>query len=209
MVMGPGVCVFDYGVGNVRSVSRALEHAGARVRLESDPQVVLRADGLVVPGVGAFGAVMRALVAVGGDDLIRRRLFDAKPVLGICVGLQILFEQGKEGGNHEGLGVWDGDVEPLRAKRVPHMGWNTLEPAPGSELFAGVGSERFYFVHSYAVAHAPTRGVDKPLATMSRYAHPFVAAIEDGPCCATQFHPEKSGRAGAVVLSRWLRSLSR
>ena len=191
---------------------RALERAGAEVELTADRTTAENADGLVVPGVGAFAACMAGLRAVDGPRLIGRRLAGGRPVLGICVGMQVLFERGVEHGvETNGCDEWPGVVERLHAPVVPHMGWNTVEVAEGSVLFAGVEGERFYFVHSYAarswVLHTDghTRA---PLVTWSEHGGDrFVAAVENGPLCATQFHPEKSGDAGAALLRSWVTSL--
>jgi glutamine amidotransferase len=206
------VVVLDYGSGNVRSAVRALERAGASVELTADRRAAEGADGLVVPGVGAFAACMAGLRAVEGPRAIGRRLAGGRPVLGICVGMQVLFERGVEHGvETEGCEEWPGVVERLQAPVVPHMGWNTVEVPPDSGLFAGVEGERFYFVHSYAVrswdlvtdGHTPA-----PLVTWSEHGGDrFVAAVENGPLCATQFHPEKSGDAGAALLRSWVESL--
>ncbi|WP_163164563.1 imidazole glycerol phosphate synthase subunit HisH [Arthrobacter sp. Alg241-R88] len=208
----PTVTVLDYGSGNVRSAVRALERAGAEVILSSKPEDVLNADGLVVPGVGAFETVMRELKAVDGIRLIGRRVAGGRPVLGICVGLQVLFEAGVEHGTEaEGIGEWPGKVELLPAEVVPHMGWNTVKVPEGSKLFAGVESERFYFVHSYGVQEWNFDVVQPrmaaPLVTWSEHGAPFIAAVENGPLCATQFHPEKSGDAGARLLRNWVEAL--
>lgn len=207
----PDVVVFDYGSGNVHSAVKALERAGARVELTGDVGRALDADGLLVPGVGAFSAVMAALRERGGDRLIEQRLAGGRPVLGICVGMQVLFELGVERGvDTPGLAQWPGVVTELDAPVLPHIGWNTLEPGAGSRLFAGIESERFYFVHSYAAqqwlleVEAP---FPAPTLTWSRYGGPFLAAVENGPLSATQFHPEKSGAAGIALLTNWIRTL--
>jgi glutamine amidotransferase len=217
--VSPSVVVLDYGSGNLRSAVRALERAGAEVTLTADFDAGLAADGLVVPGVGAYAACMAGLRSVRGDRLIGRRLAGGRPVLGICVGMQVLFERGVEHGvETEGCDEWPGVVERLRAPIVPHMGWNTLEVPEGTSLFAGVEGERFYFVHSYGVrdwtlvTHGRTR---PPLVTWAETGPPgeggdrFVAAVENGPLAATQFHPEKSGDAGAHLLRNWVSSLPR
>jgi glutamine amidotransferase len=206
------VVVLDYGSGNLRSAVRALERAGASVELSADRQAAEAADGLVVPGVGAFAACMAGLQAVDGPRAIGRRLAGGRPVLGICVGMQVLFARGVEHGvETEGCDEWPGVVERLQAPVVPHMGWNTVEVAPGSGLFAGVEAERFYFVHSYAVRSwgLVTDGHTRPpLVTWSEHGGDrFVAAVENGPLSATQFHPEKSGDAGAALLRTWVLSL--
>ena len=205
----PSVAVLDYGSGNLRSGVRALERAGAEVVLTSDSAVALEADGLLVPGVGAFEACMQGFSAVGGPRLVERRLIARRPVLGICVGMQILFARGIEHGvQSTGCGEWPGVVEHLDAPVVPHMGWNTVEPRDGSVMFDGVGDERFYFVHSYGVRDwVLTRPPALPEAkvTWTDYGPSrFVSAVEDGPLWATQFHPEKSGDAGARVLTNWI-----
>jgi glutamine amidotransferase len=276
------VVVLDYGFGNVRSAVRALRRVGAEVELTADPVAVLEADGLVVPGVGAFAAVMEGLRRVRGPQLIDRRLAGGRGVLGICVGLQVMFERGEEHGLvSEGLGQWPGAVTRLRAPVVPHMGWSPVTPPPQTALFRGVEEERFYFVHSYAaqtfpltgdavgtatvqpaVAASGARGPElvagsgardpelvagaadgsavgsagegrvlrgpepaggrdqagwpgaphpsplaPPLVTWADHGGPFVAAVENGALCATQFHPEKSGDAGAHLLENWIWTL--
>ena len=208
----PTVTVLDYGSGNVRSAVRALERAGADVVLSSKPDDVLNADGLVVPGVGAFATVMKELKDVDGLRMIGRRVAGGRPVLAICVGLQIMFESGVEHGvQADGMGEWPGTVELLPADVVPHMGWNTVDVPEGSMLFDGVANERFYFVHSYGVQSwtfdvAQPR-MKPPMVTWSEHGAPFIAAVENGPLCATQFHPEKSGDAGARLLRNWVQSL--
>ena len=209
--MGKNVVVFDYGSGNVHSALKALEHAGASVSLTRDKSQALEADGLVVPGVGAFEAVMTALVEAGGDHIIDSRLAGGKAVLGICVGLQVLFETGMEHGvTTAGLGQWPGVVDKLEAPRLPHMGWNTVEVPEGSQLFRGVENERFYFVHSYGVTQFELESggpLVAPLVTWAEHGQRFVAAVENGPLSATQFHPEKSGPAGLTLLRNWVESL--
>lgn len=207
----PIVAVLDYGSGNLRSAQRALERVGADVEVTWDADVVAAADGLVVPGVGAYASCMAGLHAVGAPRMIERRLAGGRPVLGICVGMQVMFDRGVE---HavvtEGMGEWPGEVERLHADVLPHMGWNTVAPAPGSAMFAGIEKERFYFVHSYA-ARAWTLPAQPPLpepkVTWAEHGERFVAAVENGPLWATQFHPEKSGDAGAHLLGTWLDSL--
>ena len=208
-----GVVILDYGSGNLASAERALRRTGADVQVTDDFETALNADGLVVPGVGAYAACMAGLKSVRGDRIIGRRLAGSRPVLGICVGMQILFERGVEHGEQtDGVGEWPGTVERLQAPIVPHMGWNTLVPGVDSKLFAGLDPEtRFYFVHSYAVrrweleATGPFR---PPVVTWTEHGGDrFVAAVENGPLSATQFHPEKSGDAGAEVLERWVSTL--
>jgi glutamine amidotransferase len=206
------VVVLDYGSGNLRSAQRALERVGADVSISDDIDVALAADGLVVPGVGAYAACMAGIRAVRGDVIIDRRLAGGRPVLGICVGMQVLFGRGVEHGlETEGLGEWPGVVEQLQADILPHMGWNTVRAPAGSTLFADVRDERFYFVHSYAVTSWELTVTDPnritPLVTWTRHGQDFVSAVENGPLCATQFHPEKSGDAGATLLEAWVRSI--
>lgn len=209
----PLVAVLDYGSGNVHSAVKALDAAGADARLTSDRSLVMEADGLVVPGVGAFHAVMDALRASRGDELIERRLAGGRAVLGICVGMQVMFEHGVERGvDTEGLGEWPGAVTELDSPVLPHMGWNTVEPDAGSRLFRGLEGERFYFVHSYAAQKWSLEVMPpfpEPTLTWCTYGAPFLAAVENGPLSATQFHPEKSGDAGIRLLSNWLDGLSR
>jgi glutamine amidotransferase len=209
----PSVVVLDYGSGNLRSAQRALQRAGADVAVTADPQAALTADGLLVPGVGAFAACMSGLLSVGGDQLIGKRLAAGAPVLGICVGMQILFEAGEEHGERTaGCGCWPGVVRKLTAPVLPHMGWNVVSRATGSRLLAGIGGdEMFYFVHSYAATAAPRRPASgagaEPLTSWTVHGESFAAVVEDGPLAATQFHPEKSADAGAVVLANWLGEL--
>jgi imidazole glycerol-phosphate synthase subunit HisH len=204
------VVVLDYGSGNLRSAARALEAVGADVTVTADPQAVAECDGLVVPGVGAYAACMAGLSAVQGPRMIERRLAGGRPVLGICVGMQVMFDAGLEHGLvTEGLGQWPGEVTRLTAEVLPHMGWNTVTPASDSTLFAGVESERFYFVHSYAArpfTMAPSV-MRAPQQTVCEYGDTFLAAVENGPLCATQFHPEKSGPAGLHLLRNWVIAL--
>jgi imidazole glycerol-phosphate synthase subunit HisH len=206
------VVVLDYGSGNLRSAVRALERAGAEVELTADHAAAAEADGLVVPGVGAFAACMSGLRAVRGHRTIGRRLAGGRPVLGICVGMQVLFERGVEHGvETEGCDEWPGVVERLRAPVVPHMGWNTVSAPEGTTLFDGIAEERFYFVHSYGVRDWTLQTNDRtraPLVTWTEHGGDrFVAAVENGPLSATQFHPEKSGDAGAQLLRNWVETL--
>lgn len=228
----PQVVVLDYGSGNLRSAQRALQRAGADVTVTSDADEALNCDGLVVPGVGAFAACMAGLRAIRGEVIIGKRLAGSRPVLGICVGMQVLFAEGAEHGERiAGCGELPGVVERLDAPVLPHMGWNTVRPPAGTRLLAGTGPDtRFYFVHSYAARSLPPRTGDEgagergaadqgaagqgaqtqggrtsqPLLTLATHGQDFIAAVEDGPLCATQFHPEKSADAGAAVLANWL-----
>lgn len=196
------IAILDYGSGNLRSAQRAFETSGKEVVITSDYEVALNADGLVVPGVGAFAACMQGLTAIRGDQLVRERISLKRPTLGICVGMQILFAHGVEYGNHDGVGIWSATVEKLDAPILPHMGWNTVTVGSGSALFKGVESESFYFVHSYAVKKKVAT-----IATMSHHGEDFLAAVEDGVITATQFHPEKSGDAGLHLIKNWTKSL--
>lgn len=208
------VVVFDYGSGNVRSAVRALERVGADVTLTRDVATALAADGLFVPGVGNFHACLEGLKAADGPRVIDVRLAGGRPVLGVCVGMQVLFDGSTEpsSSREEGLGEWPGVVDKLRAPVVPHMGWSPVEVGAGSRLFAGIEGERFYFVHSYA-AHTWSLHPEgafasvSPVVTWSRHGERFVAAVENGPLCATQFHPEKSGDAGAHLLENWVKTV--
>ena len=206
------VVILDYGSGNLRSAQRALEHVGAQVEVTADPDAVTNADGLVVPGVGAFAACMAGLLAVDGPRMIGQRLAGSRPVLGICVGMQVLFDRGVEHGvTTTGMSEWPGTVERLQADVLPHMGWNTVTPAGGSSMFADVEDAYFYFVHSYGVLNwtlTPNEYMAAPLVTWTEYETPFVSAVENGPLWATQFHPEKSGDAGAQLLRNWIGSLA-
>jgi glutamine amidotransferase len=209
--MSKHVVVLDYGFGNIRSATRALARAGADVEVTADYDAAMNADGLLVPGVGAFAACMAGLKAARGPWIIDRRLSGGRPVLGICVGMQILFAEGVEFGlRTEGCGVFPGAVERLDAPVLPHMGWNTVAPPEGSVLFRGIpDGTRFYFVHSYALRlrdAAPLLDAGARL-TVTEHGEPFAAAVEHGAVAATQFHPEKSGDAGAVVLANWLATL--
>ena len=196
------IAILDYGSGNLRSAQRAFETSGREVVITSDYQVALNADGLVVPGVGAFAACMEGLITVRGDQIVRERIAAARPTLGICVGMQILFSQGLEHGVHPGVGIWDATVEKLEAPILPHMGWNTVKAGAGSQLFNGVEDESFYFVHSYAVKNSVGA-----ISTRSNYGEDFLAAVEDGAIAATQFHPEKSGDAGLHLIKNWVQTL--
>jgi glutamine amidotransferase len=212
MTARPQVVVLDYGSGNLRSAERALARVGAQAAVTGDFAAALDCDGLVVPGVGAFAACMAGLRAVRGDMIIDRRLAGARPVLGICVGMQVMFEAGDEHGTRTaGCGEWPGTVTRLDAPVLPHMGWNTVRPPTGSALLAGLDpATRFYFVHSYAATSCPWRPSARlaaPRLTWAEHGEPFIAAVEHGPLSATQFHPEKSGDAGAAVLANWLETL--
>jgi imidazole glycerol-phosphate synthase subunit HisH len=207
----PRVALLDYGSGNAHSAAKALEAAGAEVQVTADRAAALEADGLVVPGVGAFKAVVDQLHAVRGDEIIDRRLAGGRPVLGICVGMQVMFEHGVERGvDTEGLGEWPGVVTELPAPVLPHMGWNTVTPDEGSVLFDGIEDERFYFVHSFAAQQWQLDVMPPfpaPKLTWAEHGGRFLAAVENGPLSATQFHPEKSAAAGIRLLANWIGTL--
>lgn len=206
------VVILDYGSGNLRSAERAVARAGAEVEVTADPHAAIEADGLLVPGVGAYSACMAGLLDVKGHRIIGKRLAGGRPVLGICVGMQILFSRGVEHGEEtEGTGEWPGVVDRLEADVLPHMGWNTVRAPAGTQLFAGLDpEERFYFVHSYAARKWELESGlagQEPKVTWAHHGEDFVAAVENGPLWATQFHPEKSGDAGAQLLRNWLATL--
>ncbi len=203
----PRVVVLDYGSGNLRSAERAMARAGASVLVTADTDEAIEADGLVVPGVGAFAACMAGLTEVGGPKVIAERMTRNKPTFAICVGHQVLFESGIEHGQTAaGCSVWPGVVERLAADRLPHMGWNSVQPAASTQLFAGVEAEQFYFVHSYAVRRLSPEP-DRKVSWAEHGGDRFVAAIEEGPMWSTQFHPEKSGDAGARLIANWVAQL--
>ena len=199
------IAILDYGSGNLRSALRAFETTGRKVTLTSDPEVALSATGLVVPGVGAFASCMSGLLKINGDQIIKNRIANGKPIFGICVGMQILFDSGTENSNTSGVGVVKGVVESLDAPVLPHMGWNNLKVSGQSQIFKGVENESFYFVHSYAVKNWSESKLDATAVT--NYHGDFLAAFEKGPIMATQFHPEKSGSAGLKLIANWVSSL--
>jgi len=194
------IAILDYGSGNLRSAQRAFETAHSEVIVTSDPEICINADGLVVPGVGAFGACMEQFQAAGAVEILDQRAAAELPTLGICVGMQIFFAEGREKNAHKGLGIWPGAISQMDAPILPHIGWNTVSVGEGSRLFAGVENERFYFVHSYAA----TTKVDGAVNTFSNYGSDFLAAVETPYFVATQFHPEKSGDAGLKLISNWI-----
>ncbi len=204
---GKSVVILDYGSGNLRSAQRALQRVGASVEVTADADAAAAADGLVVPGVGAFEACMTGLRKISGERIIAERVAAGRPVLGVCVGMQILFARGVEFGvETTGCGLWPGAVTRLDAPVIPHMGWNVVDSGPGSVLFKELDDNaRFYFVHSYAAQR--WEGSSAAVLTWATHQVPFLAAVEDGPLAATQFHPEKSGDAGAAVLSNWVEGL--
>lgn len=197
------IAILDYGSGNLRSAQRAFELTGHTVQITSEADVALSSDGLVVPGVGAFGACMEQLSQIKGADIIRSMIEADKPLFGICVGMQILFSEGVEKGAHQGVGIFPGTISRINAPILPHMGWNTVSVPNGSQLFNGVTDESFYFVHSYAAKGS----IDGAKVTTATYGEDFVAAVERGKVSATQFHPEKSGKAGALLIKNWAQTL--
>jgi glutamine amidotransferase len=204
------VALLDYGSGNIHSAAKALQAAGAEVKLTSNKSELTEADGLVIPGVGAFAAVMEKLNQLDAGSIIDSRLVAGKPVLGICVGMQVLFERGVENQGADGFGQWPGVVEKLNAPILPHIGWTEVESNPESELFSGLENERFYFVHSYA-AKSWSLNIRPPFRSAklayAEHGEKFLAAVENGPLSATQFHPEKSGQAGLKLLGNWIGTL--
>jgi len=196
------IAILDYGSGNLRSALRAFETTGRKVFITSDAEQAEKADALVVPGVGAFGACMDGLKKVYGDQIVKSRLAAGKPTIGICVGMQIMFERGVEHGSFDGIGALKGTVEKMSAPVLPHMGWNTVAVHGNSKLFKGIEKESFYFVHSYAVLDANVE-----VGATTNYFGDFISAIEVGSITATQFHPEKSGAAGLKLINNWVESL--
>ena len=196
------IAILDYGSGNLRSAQRAFERSGSEVVVTSDRDTALNAAGLVVPGVGAFAACMRGLVAIGGDEIVRARVAAKRPTLGICVGMQILFRDGDEHANssaHDGVGIWQESITKLAAPILPHMGWNTVAVTGPSQLFQGIADQSFYFVHSYAAKSSVGSA-----QAWTTHGEKFLSAVEDGAICATQFHPEKSGDAGLELIKNWV-----
>ncbi|MEV6300932.1 imidazole glycerol phosphate synthase subunit HisH [Actinoplanes sp. NPDC051861] len=205
----PSVVILDYGSGNLRSAERAVARTGVDVTVTSDLEAAAAADGLVVPGVGAYAACMAGIEALGAGPVIAERVAAGKPVLGICVGMQVLFDSGVEHGvETKGLGLLPGSVTRLTAERIPHMGWNTVSVPAGSRLLAGLGEEtRFYFVHSYAAQDFDLLAKAGAEVTSASHDLPFAAVVELGALSAAQFHPEKSADAGFALLSNWVATL--
>jgi imidazole glycerol-phosphate synthase subunit HisH len=203
------VVVLDYGSGNLRSAERAVARTGVEVTVTSDLAAAAEADGLVVPGVGAYAACMAGIEQIDAGPMIAARVAAGRPVLGICVGMQILFEAGVEHGvETKGLGLLPGVVDRLSADRIPHMGWNTVDVPDGSVLLRGLDPDaRFYFVHSYAANEVDLLRRKGAQVTTASHDQPFAAAVELGPLSAAQFHPEKSGDAGYALLRNWVAGL--
>ena len=199
------IAILDYGSGNLRSAERAFATAGKDVVVTSDRTIALEADGLVVPGVGAFAACMQGLNSIDGASIIRERISLERPLLGICIGMQILFAQGSEhadNGLHAGVGIWPAEVSQLQAPILPHMGWNTVEADPHSILFKGISDQSFYFVHSFAAKESVGK-----MQSWTTHGERFISSVEDGYVSATQFHPEKSGDAGLALIKNWVATL--
>ena len=192
------IAIIDYGMGNLRSVQKAFEHIGVSAEITSDANVLARADGAVLPGVGAFADCIKNLDETGLVPTIREFVASGRPFLGICLGLQLLFDSSVEGGQYEGLGLLPGQVVSLpRDRKVPHMGWNNLKILRPDPLFKGLPEEAFvYFVHSYHAAPADPA----ILSATTDYGIPVTAAVQRGNLYATQFHPEKSGDVGMQIL---------
>jgi imidazole glycerol-phosphate synthase subunit HisH len=202
----PPVALLDYGVGNLHSAAKALDRAGAEVRVVPAVEEAAGAAGLVVPGVGAYGACLTGLASAGGAAAVAGWLEGGRPLLGICVGMQLLFEASEEGPVGDGLGVVPGKIRRLSGPvKIPHIGWDEVTIRPGSRLFAGLGDgTRFYFVHSYA-----PEPDGEAVAAVCDYGGRFAAAIEHGNLFGTQFHPEKSGRAGLALLANFVTEVRR
>jgi imidazole glycerol-phosphate synthase subunit HisH len=200
-VTRPSVAVLDYGVGNLHSAAKALDRAGADVRVVATVKDADGTAGLVVPGVGAYGACLTGLASAGGAAAIAGWLEGGRPLLGICVGMQLLFEASEEGPVSDGVGVIAGKIRRLTGPvKIPHIGWDEVAVRPGSRLFAGLkDGTRFYFVHSYA---PEPDGV--AVAAVCDYGGRFAAAVEQGNLFGTQFHPEKSGAAGLALLANFV-----
>jgi glutamine amidotransferase len=194
------IAILDYGSGNLRSAERAFAAVGEEVVVTSDPQLCASADGLVIPGVGAFKACMDQLLAIKGDQIIKNYLKTGRKILGICVGMQILFTKGFEKQESDGLAVLNGEIRLLDAQILPHIGWNSVSAGAGSKLFKGIENERFYFVHRYGLQSPVIDGIN----TTSTYDNEFISAVEKENISAVQFHPEKSGDAGLALIKNWV-----
>ncbi len=201
------IAVLDYGIGNLRSAEKALQHLGVDAALTTDPAVAREAAGVVLPGVGAFGRCMEQLRESGLESVVHEAVEAEKPFLGICVGMQMLFDSSEEAPGCKGLGILPGEVRRLAtAERLPHMGWNTLTIRTGSVLFDGIDDGSWlYFVHSYA----PVPDDDSVIAATTEYGGTVVAAVERGSLWATQFHPEKSAANGLRMLENFARAAER
>ncbi|HZO74490.1 MAG TPA: imidazole glycerol phosphate synthase subunit HisH [Ktedonobacteraceae bacterium] len=197
------IAIIDYGAGNIRSIEKALEHVGAKVRVTDDPEIVAEARAVVLPGVGSGGAAMARIVARGLDDAIREATQQGKPFLGICLGMQLLAQHHTEG-EVAGLGLFPGTVQRIpQGPKIPHMGWNQARPLhTGLPIFAGIAPEAyFYFAHSYYVEPQNQQGV----AAVTDYGAPYCSVIVTEQVWGTQFHPEKSGEVGLQLLKNFLK----
>jgi imidazole glycerol-phosphate synthase subunit HisH len=200
------IAIADYGMGNRRSVEKALEHVGARPVITADHDVLRSADGVILPGVGAFPEAMRNVVRLGLDDVLRERAAAGVPVLGICLGMQLLFERSSEHEGAAGLGLLAGEVTPLRAPKLPHIGWNLVGFEHASALTEGLGdAAAFYHVHSLACRPAEPADV----VGRGEYGEPFVSIVERANVFGVQFHPEKSSRDGLALLANFARVCAR
>ncbi len=208
--MSKKIVILDYGFGNIRSAQKAFQKIGALTEISNDYNTCLDADGLVIPGVGAFKACMQGILKVKGNELVDKRLSGGRQVFGICVGMQIMFEEGAEHGETtKGLGQWPGAVNQIKNSVLPHMGWNEISIDSNSNIFKGLADEKFYFVHSYAAKDLiieSSEKFDKPIKHFTTYGEKFLASVENNSLVATQFHPEKSGDAGLSLLRNWLES---
>ena len=197
------IVIFDYGSGNLRSAQRAFESTGESVLVTSDVKKAEGAKGIVIPGVGAFAACMSQLLNAGGEELIKNRVSKGDALIGICVGMQVLFNNSTEKGSHQGLNIFSGTVDKLDSKILPQIGWNTLSVPNNSKIFKGIENDSFYFVHSYAAKSEEVGAIN----TTASYGETFLAAVERENVCATQFHPEKSGKSGLRLIKNWVESL--
>ncbi|MBE5780336.1 MAG: imidazole glycerol phosphate synthase subunit HisH [Clostridiales bacterium] len=196
------VAIVDYGVGNLHSVRKAFAYIGQKAEITSDADVIRNADHVLLPGVGAFYDARMRLKETGMEEAVREAVISGKPTLGICLGMQLLFENSLENGDHKGLGLLQGSVVPFTGQlKVPHMGWNSLTFHGGSPLFRGLkDGDHVYFVHSY---HVPFLNEAGFMGATADYGVPFVAAIQKENLFATQFHPEKSGEVGLTMLKNF------
>lgn len=195
------IAIIDYGMGNLHSVGKALERLGCEAAVTSSPEAILAADGAILPGVGAFGDAMRNLREAGLESVVKAYAASGKPLLGICLGMQLLFDESEEHGRHEGLGLLPGRVVRFQGDyKVPHMGWNELSFAQPSPLLEGLQPGHVYFVHSYHVL--PARRED--LLATTDYYQPVTAIVGRGSVYGMQFHPEKSGELGMALLGNFV-----
>ena len=200
----PIIAVLDYGIGNLRSAQKALERAGADAILTAEAEVVKKADGVVLPGVGNFGTCIEALRTTGVDQMALDAIESRRPFLGICIGMQLLFERSEESPNYQGLGVLSGEVRSLPENvRRPQMQWNAIHVRKNSQILKGLDGKWLYFVHSYAADLSPNNDM---VAATCTYGNDVVAAVQSENVFATQFHPEKSSDAGKEFLVNFVNS---